>query len=377
MSLPKHIPTPSEIRSDGVLLSHPSRETVKVVKMSSQIAVKYGVDVSLSEGTTMQFVAAHCSSCPPTVWAMFSDPITIDGVQMTENFIVMDFIPGMTLEAAWSSLTADERLTIGNQVKVLLEGLRSTRLPDPAYLGGVYNGRYNDGIFWTVPEDPAICGPFPNEGAFNEGMLRRLGGLTDSAHLRLLRGLFDQLFSGHRTVFTHGDLQAKNIMVEPLQSVAQDETQRRFKITLIDWELSGWYPEYWEQQIMSYRVYSAEYLGNPNHVRIWVESDAQNRRGDIYHVVGNILNGMTFEHKIGRVPEDSASFVSGTKVYQGSISAHELRELERVCRSVPAPGKQLALNGRPLNPRVPLRRCGEWVTDALEALRRRGVLHNP
>ncbi|KAF2704894.1 hypothetical protein K504DRAFT_537480 [Pleomassaria siparia CBS 279.74] len=40
---------------------------------------------------------------------------------------------------------------------------------------------------------------------------------------------------GHRIVLTHGDLNQANIMVKHGKIVS-----------LIDWEFSGWYPEYWE-----------------------------------------------------------------------------------------------------------------------------------
>jgi aminoglycoside phosphotransferase (APT) family kinase protein len=49
---------------------------------------------------------------------------------------------------------------------------------------------------------------------------------------------------------THGDLHPRNIMVK--WEGAKDEGDghgggNRIRVTaLIDWELSGWYPEYWE-----------------------------------------------------------------------------------------------------------------------------------
>lgn len=48
-------------------------------------------------------------------------------------------------------------------------------------------------------------------------------------------GLRARLRRDHRAVLTHGDLSPRNIIV-------QDN-----KITgLIDWEIAGWFPEYWE-----------------------------------------------------------------------------------------------------------------------------------
>jgi thiamine kinase-like enzyme len=42
--------------------------------------------------------------------------------------------------------------------------------------------------------------------------------------------------SGHRPVFTHGDLQPKNIMVERLEDC---DGRLEFRITLLDWESAG------------------------------------------------------------------------------------------------------------------------------------------
>jgi aminoglycoside phosphotransferase len=65
-------------------------------------------------------------------------------------------------------------------------------------------------------------GPFKDEDDFI-GILR-CGALPDVVH----RG-------GHRVVFTHGDLNMRNIMV----------TERKLS-GIVDWENSGWYPEYWD-----------------------------------------------------------------------------------------------------------------------------------
>lgn len=55
--------------------------------------------------------------------------------------------------------------------------------------------------------------------------------------------MVNQTLKNHRTVFTHGDLQPKNIMVERLGNY---DGRPHFQITLLDWESAGWYPEFWE-----------------------------------------------------------------------------------------------------------------------------------
>src|SRR5690348_3870964 len=70
-----------------------------------------------------------------------------------------------------------------------------------------------------------------------------------------------------------------------------------------------------------YKVYRVEYQGNPNHVAIFVEThEAGPGSGFLYHVEGNILQGMAYRPKRAYRPEDSASFVPGTKVLIGRVA---------------------------------------------------------
>jgi hypothetical protein len=125
----------------------------------------------------------------------------------------------------------------------------------------------------------------------------------------------------------------------------------------------------------SYDVYRVEYLGQPNHVAIFVETHEDGQKsGVLYHVTGNILAGMTYERKLAKQPEQSATYEGKTSI--GTISAAKYSQVNGICQSVPVPGRQLKLNGQRINPNVPLRRCGEWVDDAINLLRARGVLKN-
>ncbi len=65
-------------------------------------------------------------------------------------------------------------------------------------------------------------GPFANEQAFNEFL--RLGVEPELVH-----------GGGHEIVFTHGDLNMRNILVKDGRISG-----------IVDWENAGWYPEYWE-----------------------------------------------------------------------------------------------------------------------------------
>lgn len=85
----------------------------------------------------------------------------------------------------------------------------------------------------------------------NEGIIRRLEGAkpAPSSYISLLRTLISETLQGHRApsgVFTHGDLQSKNILVSRIGTKDDGSGSGEFKITIIDWEIAGWYPDYWE-----------------------------------------------------------------------------------------------------------------------------------
>jgi hypothetical protein len=124
---------------------------------------------------------------------------------------------------------------------------------------------------------------------------------------------------------------------------------------------------------MSYNVYTVEYVGSPNHVALFIEMQGDGS-GQIFHVVGNILQGMTYETKPGKNPQESLSFVPGSKKHVGHITQSDMGKLDELCRSVPPPGAQLKLNGTRKDPTKPLRRCGEWVQEVRAAALSRGLI---
>ena len=61
---------------------------------------------------------------------------------------------------------------------------------------------------------------------------------ASNMYTRFLRSLMPA--SPPKVVFTHGDIRPANIMVR------QDEEGSWTVVSIIDWESSGFYPEYWE-----------------------------------------------------------------------------------------------------------------------------------
>ncbi|KAG6092773.1 hypothetical protein E4U30_004957 [Claviceps sp. LM220 group G6] len=118
-------------------------------------------------------------------------------------------------------------------------------------------------------------------------------------------------------------------------------------------------------------VFRVEYLGmSLNHHAIFVQTNSDGS-GMLYHVIGSIQKGMTFEHKQGKKPDDASSFIK--KTHLGWVTIDKYPFVERICRSVPPPKKQFEVQRR-LFPREPLRRCQEWTDEAVEALSSSGIL---
>lgn len=229
------------------------------------------------------FVAQHGGSkiVVPQLYAAFHDE------QTGHNFIIMEYIPGATLQSLWHELGQDGRQRVAQQLKPSLDALR--QIPSPGYYGKLRAQPYDDiflGAFSSSPSSPATTtmtattttttstsGPFPTEDAFHDALYRRYVSLHPAQAPG--RGAFyrDCVFatvlpprreprdssggsSSHyphdhshshphphphphphaRAVFTHGDLQAKNILLRAADGVP----------VLLDWECAGWYPSYWE-----------------------------------------------------------------------------------------------------------------------------------
>lgn len=76
---------------------------------------------------------------------------------------------------------------------------------------------------------------------------------------------------------------------------------------------------------------------------------------------------MVFEHQTEQTLEEIPGFCGKEKL---GVVAEYGRVLE-VCESVPVPKKQFQ-GARRLYPREPLRRCQEWVAEAVDALKGEG-----
>ncbi|KAJ6444888.1 dipeptidyl aminopeptidase [Purpureocillium lavendulum] len=233
--LPAPIPSTADIdRLGEVLLEYSGR---RVVRFGSHFVVKYGLDVSLTEGENMLFVRRQIQAVStPEVFALFSVQ-DADGQQQV-NYIVMGNVIGDRLDAIWPSLGSPQKERIARQLRLQIDALRT--LPSPGYFGCIGRRPFEDSMFWTAPEsdrhDGTISGPFETESELNDAFIKKYlynSGLEHKA--AFYRRVLPVVLRGHGIVFTHGDFQRKNVILK-----------EHGELVIVDWENAGWYPAYWE-----------------------------------------------------------------------------------------------------------------------------------
>lgn len=147
------------------------------------------------------------------------------GIQTDEDgeaYLLMSRIPGVPLSRSHEVLADRDMAWVTAQLQDYVAQLRAipkTVNPDMAIcdsLGGACRDT-------RMPMGGNPLGPFADEAAFS----------------KMLRSPDDPARRGHRIYFTHADLNPRNILVT--------EEAGGWRVSgIVDWEMAGYYPEYWE-----------------------------------------------------------------------------------------------------------------------------------
>jgi aminoglycoside phosphotransferase (APT) family kinase protein len=146
------------------------------------------------------------------------------------SFIHMTYIEGQTLETKWPDMSSDEKSRVAYQLRDIVDQMRSIK-PPTDYIGGCGGANITDARDYTTYSVPACTG----EDGFNQYLA---SSLFERIPPPIKKAMLDRLqkdMAGHKIMFSHCDLAPRNIIVKDGNIVG-----------LIDWELAGWYPEYWE-----------------------------------------------------------------------------------------------------------------------------------
>ena len=211
------------------------------------VVLKQGSKVQPAEERAMRLVRKHAPSVP--VPAVRGSLYKFDKGVPFYGELSMDFIPGRTLKSAWLGIDEASKRRVCQDIWDLVYQIRSIPPPDDLR-PGFY--RTVDG---SPSRDPLLEGSIEDTTPrdFDDGYLRNriwsryvaCNGLSYRDGKDVL-GLLPQ---STVSVFTHGDIGPRNIMV--------DENCRI--VALLDWEFSGWFPDYWEFAQMMRPCHPLEY----------------------------------------------------------------------------------------------------------------------
>lgn len=142
----------------------------------------------------------------------------------------MSRAPGVALSAIWRDSTPQFKDAITSQLASYFRELRSLHSPYGPRICSIYGGPVRD---FRLRYDHT--GPYDDEDDFNHRGAR-FGWDVENLPVE---GMPEAIASAHGIkhpiVFTHGDLAARNIMVEGSKITA-----------VLDWECAGWFPAHWE-----------------------------------------------------------------------------------------------------------------------------------
>ncbi|KAG6226849.1 hypothetical protein E4U26_002059 [Claviceps purpurea] len=200
------------------------RSACRVARYGKHFVIKYGPNVSLTEGENMLFVRHMRDETASSTRR--------DG-----------------LDQVWARLDTPEKCRIAGTLRLQIEALRN--IPAPGYFGCIGRRPFEENMFWAASEDGSddakFNGPFDTKSELNDALVqsyRVCGGRDQKANY--YRRVLHLVLREKSIVFTHGNLQRKNIMLKP-----------DGQPVLIGWKAAGWYPAYWEHVIAMFRRFGA------------------------------------------------------------------------------------------------------------------------
>jgi hypothetical protein len=212
--------------------------SVMVFRVDEGIAVKVTHDRSLvTEHASLTYLKEHLPAFPA--------PRPLGLVEFGIFYLLFTtFIPGLSLEKAWPSLDESHKHRISTQLDTLFSDLRSLPFPENTPLGSVRGDGCTDGRRDVrVNSEPIL------DVAQFEDFIFSASRFASPVYVAFLRRLIPA--GPSRCVFTHSDLRPANIMVR--------QTDGAWNVVgIIDWESSGFYPEYWESVKMTNNLFPGD-----------------------------------------------------------------------------------------------------------------------
>ncbi|KJX96571.1 hypothetical protein TI39_contig614g00011 [Zymoseptoria brevis] len=205
-----------------------------VARIRSDVVVKYGSErVRVNEANTMRLVQQRTSSVllPEVLdaWTTAADPERFPSEVFKPftpiTYIVMHYVPGLTLQDKWPLMTEPERKLLVRRIADMIKDLRTIEMDQPGPVGEPIRC---EGLFFTDYN----AGPFETKDDLAYWLNNRLRVCKDFRRIPEDRPelVIDRL------VMCHLDLNERNIIV------AEDGSP-----WLIDWGCAGGYPPCFER----------------------------------------------------------------------------------------------------------------------------------
>ncbi|CRG91716.1 hypothetical protein PISL3812_08768 [Talaromyces islandicus] len=217
------------LRRVGLHLYGPPNSVSTVQRLPFGLYLKYQgeSDTFRNEFNALQMVHKYTSIPAPNPLDIVSQSGRTDTLSLSpDTYLLLTRLPGLPLSRCQYILSDRDCEQISNQMKDYLSQIRG--IPKTV--------NKEMAICNTLGEachDPRICGgqpvgPFTDEAAFSQ----------------TLRYSDDAARRGHKIVFTHADLNPRNILVD---KVTLADGSCGWVVTgIVDWETSGYYPDYWD-----------------------------------------------------------------------------------------------------------------------------------
>ncbi|EIN03905.1 kinase-like protein [Punctularia strigosozonata HHB-11173 SS5] len=198
-----------------------------VIPLSDTVVAKFSDEDCRCEIAMLQFLDTHV----PTVNAPKFLGLANVGPRAC---MFMTRLSGETLEKRWPDLCDSQKRQVRDLLDKMLHSLRTFELPAGSPFGSVTEQRICKDTRQSTHR--SIPNSITTEQQFNEFISTCNSSRVAPRYRNWISSL---LRTNHRILLTHGDLHPANIIVHT-------DDDARISVGIIDWEMAGYYPEYWE-----------------------------------------------------------------------------------------------------------------------------------
>ncbi|GJN85735.1 hypothetical protein PLIIFM63780_009306 [Purpureocillium lilacinum] len=210
-----------------------------VQRLPFGLFLKYPGDPGLcrNEFHTLQMIRKY--TCIPAPRPLDIAVVASSGYLFRQKeYLLTTQMPGRQATDCYEELSDDEMTTFVQEMQAIVSQIRSI----PKLVGDGY--AICDSLGGPIRDhrirDATPFGPFADEDGFNA----------------LLRNPDDSSRKGHEAVFTHADLNFRNILIDEASN--EDGTIGWHVTGVVDWETAGFYPEHWEYTKMLFESFRYE-----------------------------------------------------------------------------------------------------------------------